>query len=632
MFRKTKIAAVTAAVLGLSSVAFAPTAQAVSVNEAGATGQVLIFPYYNVNNGFSTTYNITNTTGDFKAIKIRFRESKLSNDVLDFNLYMSPYDMFTMGLNFKEGGGVTLFTSDNTCTHPKIPTTGVDFIDIYDKVENKDLQEGYLEVIEMGVFELDDDDVGVATVKVKVNGKTKTHSIASMDGIEHDEDGMPGNCDVIDLAWKQGVFVQGGAASNGVVGTAPDIHTVNPKAPTDYPHHALGTLGAGGNTNKSLAGFYGTNSAVWDKDEGALLPPTGGLVGSSVLIDAPNVAGFVVEPVSIVNYSDHAQHYLSSDEHFYLLPSLASGSIQTVDTLTDVTATSTALSITGGMWGEVARDYGLDDLNVLPATTVPSGINPMPIAHAMATTKVSNQYFLAGASTDWVFNQPMRKHGIYNEYEYVTSAQAVAAGITATNLPGDASYIYTFARPANATDAQKAAAALANGYWDHSHLRDVEGVFKYYDREEQTPTNPTTSGSFSPPRPTVAKAPNVFPLTQEVSIVALSKAGGSNASVLGSLNAFTYPLETGFVEGWGWVDFSQCAAPTAGNPGNTVTCDLAGPRYVANNSWTSFTPVNGGHAYGIPLSGFMSAMGGVPGTGGQSVGETFPHVITRDRN
>ncbi len=39
------------------------------------------------------------------------------------------------------------------------------------------------------------------------------------------------------------------------------------------------------------------------------------------------MAGFVAEPTSVVNYSTLAQHYLSSDQHFYLLPSLASGTV-----------------------------------------------------------------------------------------------------------------------------------------------------------------------------------------------------------------------------------------------------------------------------------------------------------------
>ncbi|NOQ64641.1 MAG: hypothetical protein GQ582_09035, partial [Methyloprofundus sp.] len=128
MFKKTKIAAVSAAVLGLSSMAAqANSGHGVSVNTAGSEGEVLVFPYYNVNNDFITSFNITNTTTDYKAIKIRFRESENSNDVLDFNLYLSPNDVFTMALNKGSDDGVNLTTTDKSCTDPAIPAGGVLF-------------------------------------------------------------------------------------------------------------------------------------------------------------------------------------------------------------------------------------------------------------------------------------------------------------------------------------------------------------------------------------------------------------------------------------------------------------------------------------------------------------------------
>ena len=56
----------------------------------GKTGQVLLFPFYNADNGNSTGIHITNTTDSVKAVKVRFLEYKNSDAVLDFNLYMSP--------------------------------------------------------------------------------------------------------------------------------------------------------------------------------------------------------------------------------------------------------------------------------------------------------------------------------------------------------------------------------------------------------------------------------------------------------------------------------------------------------------------------------------------------------------
>ena len=62
------------------------------------TGQVLLFPFYNADNGNSTGIHITNTTDSVKAVKVRFLEYKNSDAVLDFNLYMSPKDVFALAV------------------------------------------------------------------------------------------------------------------------------------------------------------------------------------------------------------------------------------------------------------------------------------------------------------------------------------------------------------------------------------------------------------------------------------------------------------------------------------------------------------------------------------------------------
>ena len=106
MFKKSKLATVvTAASLGL--IGSVGTAHAVHVNEDG-TGQVLILPYYNVNNNFATQIGITNTTDEYKAVKLRFRESGKSQDVLDFNVYMSPWDQWTASVVMNGEGGARL--------------------------------------------------------------------------------------------------------------------------------------------------------------------------------------------------------------------------------------------------------------------------------------------------------------------------------------------------------------------------------------------------------------------------------------------------------------------------------------------------------------------------------------------
>ncbi|MEJ2612594.1 MAG: hypothetical protein P8179_21675, partial [Candidatus Thiodiazotropha sp.] len=54
---------------------FTPIAtQAVNLSQNGI-GQVLLYPYYNVNEGNSTFISVTNTTNRVKAVKVRFREA-----------------------------------------------------------------------------------------------------------------------------------------------------------------------------------------------------------------------------------------------------------------------------------------------------------------------------------------------------------------------------------------------------------------------------------------------------------------------------------------------------------------------------------------------------------------------------
>src|SRR5947207_9602223 len=76
----------------------AGTAEAVYMNPNGLR-QVLVYPYYTVNARSGSNYNtyisLVNTTSQSKALRVRFREGKTSAEVLDFNLFLSPNDMWT---------------------------------------------------------------------------------------------------------------------------------------------------------------------------------------------------------------------------------------------------------------------------------------------------------------------------------------------------------------------------------------------------------------------------------------------------------------------------------------------------------------------------------------------------------
>lgn len=113
-FKKKSLHA--AVLAGLGALTAAGTANAVHINPDGI-GQVLIFPYYTARAGNVTQVAIINTTSQTKAVKVRFLEGKASREVLDFNLWMSPSDVFT-GAVVATANGARLISNDNSCVTP----------------------------------------------------------------------------------------------------------------------------------------------------------------------------------------------------------------------------------------------------------------------------------------------------------------------------------------------------------------------------------------------------------------------------------------------------------------------------------------------------------------------------------
>lgn len=114
MNRKNLTAAVLAGLAGVAGIA--GTAQAVNLNPDGL-GQVLIYPYYTTNGGNQTIISVVNTTESAKAVKVRFLEGFNSREVLDFNLYLSQFDVWAAAIA-DDAGTPTLFIGDDSCTVP----------------------------------------------------------------------------------------------------------------------------------------------------------------------------------------------------------------------------------------------------------------------------------------------------------------------------------------------------------------------------------------------------------------------------------------------------------------------------------------------------------------------------------
>ena len=211
-----------ALVAAVSSVGIANTASAaVHVNSNGL-GEVLIYPYYTTRAGTDTYLSVVNTTNSSKAVKVRFTEGKNSREVLDFNLYLSPNDMWTAAV-VNTATGAKMVTADKSCTAPAIPANGKDFVNFaYSGTALEGIQqsggdgetqsldrtrEGYFEIIEMGTI-------------------TNTAISAAITHVS----GVPANCSVVqaanmDMGPASALIVGGQSAranpsTGGLAGTA----------------------------------------------------------------------------------------------------------------------------------------------------------------------------------------------------------------------------------------------------------------------------------------------------------------------------------------------------------------------------------------------------------------------------
>ena len=216
----------TAIIAGLAGVAgIANISTAVNLNPDGV-GQVLLYPYYTVNDGNITALSVVNTTEQGKAVKVRFLDAMNSREVLDFNLYLSGFDVWTAVLQQAEdpAGPAIIFTRDNSCTVPGIkrglfllptlangtryfpfrttfftdgglagattrakgPTSG-----------NARTRTGYVEMIEMGTIE---------------------NNTGFGNALTHNGSGVPNNCAALEQAW----LATGTGISNGTWFINPD--------------------------------------------------------------------------------------------------------------------------------------------------------------------------------------------------------------------------------------------------------------------------------------------------------------------------------------------------------------------------------------------------------------------------
>ena len=352
------------AVGAASAVVMSAAHAAMYINERG-TGETLIYPFYSAENGNNTLVNIANTTTDTKAVKVRIIEAQNSQEVLDFNLYLSPKDHYSFSISATDDGGAKLVTGDNSCTVPAIPADGVAFRNSKysnDKKETEDdpetdadeskddfdntgmgrTQVGYIEVIEMG--QLDPN----AAVTIDKTEDSETNAAAA---IKHGADGKPANCEILVSAWSTLAGVDGVwlAESKGATLTG---------------------------DSEFLAAWNG-----------------GGLYGYATVINVPQGASFGYDAVAIADHVD-ADAADGSDMHYKpgdIFPNFGDGAMDTA-AMVAVNGESKIL--------DFDNDYPAE------ATERVQALNALIMASEVYNDYVTDPAI--AATTDWLMNFPTK--------------------------------------------------------------------------------------------------------------------------------------------------------------------------------------------------------------------------------
>ena len=130
----------------VAAAGLAPRAAAQPALAANERGDLALVPYYTVRGQWVTGIHIVNTSDSTQVVKVRFRRATDGLDALDFNVVMSPEDVYAGFLSDDENGAIAWASPDTTCTAPATQGNRLMMPSIY----RAGAESGYVEIIAMG--------------------------------------------------------------------------------------------------------------------------------------------------------------------------------------------------------------------------------------------------------------------------------------------------------------------------------------------------------------------------------------------------------------------------------------------------------------------------------------------------
>ena len=151
--RSLGLAAALVAATGL-----APVASAQPTAVAAERGDLALVPYYTVRGEWVTGIHLVNTSDSTQVVKFRLRRATDGMNALDFNVVMSPRDVYAGFLSDDQNGAIAWTSPDSSCTVPATQGNRLTMPPIY----RVGAESGYVEIIAMGQAETEQQPIAVA--------------------------------------------------------------------------------------------------------------------------------------------------------------------------------------------------------------------------------------------------------------------------------------------------------------------------------------------------------------------------------------------------------------------------------------------------------------------------------------
>jgi len=561
---------------GASAAVFTPAVPAtgLALNSSG-TGHILFVPYFSTQAGNATLLNLVNSdTANGKAVKVRFRGASNSDDLYDFQVLMSPGDVWTAAVSQDATTGIsTLTTSDATCTLPAsvngaFNTGRVKQFTAASSIANE-TREGYIEILNMA----DIPKAGFVDQGSVVSGAWVTPSVNPLfTAIKHVSGVAPcstttAGANAINLLVQDPVaYSTYGSVSPGTSGvtqsntatamglTYPtgglfaDWTIINVANTTTFSGQA--TAVSPFNTTSSAWAPQGANLAFFPQISTAI-PSTGSFVSPTA--GANNAVSAVLDSLTADPvFRRTAVAYNQATVLSASNPN-ASSAANAANGVVVNTASSTAAAIANPV--VAAAYYDQPDLSTpyfgaVAASTVNALNQAWWLTTALQRPSVTNEYLTSSAisgASDWVFSMPTRRYHTAFAYAY---AGTTGNGQVYTDYSSVATAPYIYFGPLNTSVA-------SNGYQICTRLSP--GVLAY-GREEQTTTAAAPIFVTSPGTPTASAT---LSLCGETSVLSFGGTTGSASPVLGAAVAST--VYTGTLPAAdGWATFNALSTTYAG--------------------------------------------------------------------